>query len=409
MIQAADIWAAILAKLDDRVGPHGCATWFRPLTVLGCDDVVLRLRAPNDTFRAWFEENYGEVLRQTVEEVIGSPREVAISVGQPLPTAPDTGLLPVVQAAALERASPGSHWLIERLWTAGAVGIVGAPPKSYKSWLAMEMAVAVAAGVPCLGTFPVSTPGPVLLYAAEETLPAVRARLESLARHYKLDLGQLRVWVITAAALRLDRSDDQRRLQATVRHYHPRLLVLDPLIRLHTLDENASGPMAALLGFFRSLQRKTGTAIALVHHTRKNPAAGGAGYSLRGSSDLYAWLDCFLHLERRRGQLTLKAEHRSAPPFGPVPLQLTQRDDADTHLQILTESAALDLATPPDAIASRVLEVLSASPDPLSVAELRSRLRVRNQRLLESLRQLVSQRRACRVDGGYAAALPMPR
>ena len=47
MTQAADIWAAILAKLDDRVGPHGCATWFRPLAVLGCDDVVLRLEAPS--------------------------------------------------------------------------------------------------------------------------------------------------------------------------------------------------------------------------------------------------------------------------------------------------------------------------------------------------------------------------
>ncbi|MBM3668140.1 MAG: hypothetical protein FJW90_11850 [Actinobacteria bacterium] len=407
MTQPADIWTVILAKLEASVGPDVCSTWFRPLTVVGCDEGGLRLHAPNETFRAWLEENYGALLRQTVTEGLGSPREVAIAV--PSPAAPDTELLPVVRAAALERASPGSHWLIDHLWTRGAVGIVGAPPKSLKSWLALDMAVAVAAGVPCLGTFPVSTPGPVLLYAAEETLPAVRARLESLARHYQLDLAQIPVWVITADALRLDRADDQRKLEATVLHYQPRLLVLDPLIRLHTLDENASGPMAALLGFFRLLQRKTGTAIALVHHTRKNPAAGGAGYSLRGSSDLYAWLDCFLHLERRRGQLTLKAEHRSAAPFGPVPLQLTQPDGAGTHLQIVTETAAAAGAAPPDGIASRLLDVLAASPNPLSIAELRSRLHVRNQRLLETLRQLVSQRRVSRVDGGYAAAPPMPR
>lgn len=407
MTPATNLWATILAKLEDKVGSDACATWFRPLTVVACDNVVLRLQAPNDTFRAWLEENYGTLLRQTVSDVLGSPREVEIAV--PSPSAPDSALLPVVRAAALDRASPGSPWLIERLWMRGAVGIVGAPPKSYKSWLAMEMAVAVAAGVPCLGAFAVSSPGPVLLYAAEETLPAVRARLESLVRHYKLDLGQLTVWVITADSLRLDRADDQRKLEATVLHYQPRLLVLDPLIRLHGLDENASGPMAALLGFFRSLQRQTSTAIALVHHTRKNPAAGGAGYSLRGSSDLYAWLDCFLYLERRRGQLTLKAEHRSAAPFGPVPLQLAQPDGADTHLEILTDTAALDLATPPDGIASRILDLLAASPDPITVTELRSRLHVRNQRLLETLRQLLSQRRLRRVDGRYAAAFPTPR
>jgi len=407
MTPATDVWAAILAKLEAKVGSDACSTWFGPLTVVGCDDVGLRLHAPNETFRAWLEENYGAILERTVADVLGSSREAAISV--PSPSTADAGLLPVVRAAALERASPGSHWLIDHLWTRGAVGIVGAPPKSYKSWLAMEMAVAVAAGVPCLGTFPVSTPGPVLLYAAEETLPAVRARLESLARHYQLDLAQIPVWVITADALRLDRSDDQQKLEATLLHYQPRLLVLDPLIRLHGLDENASGPMAALLGFFRSLQRKTSTAIALVHHTRKNPAAGGAGYSLRGSSDLYAWLDCFLHLERRRGQLTLKAEHRSAAPFGPVPLQLAQRDGTDTHLEILTETPAPDVATAPDGIVSRILDLLAASPDPLTVAELRSRLHVRNQRLLESLRKLLSQRRLRRVDGRYAAAFPTPR
>jgi hypothetical protein len=37
-------------------------------------------------------------------------------------------------------------WLIEELWVDQAVGLIGGPPKSCKSYLALEMAVAVASG-----------------------------------------------------------------------------------------------------------------------------------------------------------------------------------------------------------------------------------------------------------------------
>jgi len=54
-------------------------------------------------------------------------------------------------------------WLIDQLWTAPAVGIIGGNPKSYKTWLALEMAVAVASGSACLDSFAVPSAGPVLL------------------------------------------------------------------------------------------------------------------------------------------------------------------------------------------------------------------------------------------------------
>ncbi|MFH1185806.1 MAG: hypothetical protein V1755_12340 [Chloroflexota bacterium] len=144
-----------------------------------------------------------------------------------------------------------------------------------------------------------------------------------------------------------------------------------------------------------------------MHHTRKNPAT--AGYSLRGSSDFYAWTDSFLLLQRRRGQLTLTAEHRSAPPFGPVALELAQQDAAHAHLELVsgdTSVAAAPAADPPDELRSRIIELLSTSPEPLTVAQLRSRLHVRNQRLVEALRQLSSQGKILRMENGYALQGP---
>jgi hypothetical protein len=402
-----DAWPTILSKLAAKIPTQAFNTWFRPTVCIGYDEAAVRLTVPNDRFRTLLLQNYGDVLKEAITEVFGTSHDLVILLETP-ESLPESSALPVVQAAALEVSAPSNPWLIEQLWTIGAVGFLGAPPKSFKTWLAMEMAVSVASGMPCLGTFPVPDPGPVLLYAAEDSVSAVRARLESLTLYHGVELGQLPFWVITADSLRLDRPDDQEKLEVTVARYQPRLLVLDPLIRLHQLDENASGPMAALLGFFRSLQRKTGTAIALVHHTGKHPAV--AGYSLRGSSDFYAWTDSFLHLQRRRGQLTLTAEHRSAPPFGPVALELARDDTSNTHLKLVAvdadPTASSITSDPVSRLADRILELLSASPEPLAAPHLRSVLRVRNERLVEALRNLLSENKIHRIDRGYAIGKP---
>ena len=85
----------------------------------------------------------------------------------------------------------------------------------------------------------------VLLYMAEDAAPVVKARLSSICRHRGLDLGALPVHLITAPALRLDRAYDQARLRAAVASYAPRLLVLDPFVRLHRIDENDAGQVSA--------------------------------------------------------------------------------------------------------------------------------------------------------------------
>jgi len=320
-------------------------------------------------------------------------------------TAPVTPApFPVVRPSDLRTsAASTTPWLIDQLWTAQAVGIIGGTPKSYKTWMALEMAVAVASGSACLATFAVPSPGPVLLYAAEDSESALRLRLESLAEHHRLHLAYLDIRVITADSLRLDRTTDQERLEATLMLHRPALLVLDPLVRLHAIDENAAGEIAALLGYLRVLQRKTATAIALVHHARKNVSAnGGAGYSLRGSSDLYAWVDSFLYLRRHHGQLMLSAEHRSASGAGPLPLELANVESGP-YLRLASASHASELA-PRDPLPDQILALLAQSPEPRTAESIRSSLQVRNQRLVEALRQLVDERKVVRLPQGYLLA-----
>src|ERR1700731_4659083 len=96
----------------------------------------------------------------------------------------------------------------------------------------------------------------------------------------------LDIQVITAPPVRLDLDADRRNLAETVARLQPRLLILDPFVRLHRIDENASGEVAPLLAYLRELQRRYGVAVLVVHHAKKGGGAVRAGQALSGSSEI---------------------------------------------------------------------------------------------------------------------------
>lgn len=55
--------------------------------------------------------------------------------------------------------------------------------------------------------------------------------------------------MITAPTVRPDLPANRDRLEHTVEQLKPRLLVLDPFVRLHRIDENASGEVAPLVAY----------------------------------------------------------------------------------------------------------------------------------------------------------------
>ena len=144
-----------------------------------------------------------------------------------------------------------------------------------------------------------------------------------------------------------------KRPMTTVRRLRPRLLVLDPLVRLHGIDENHAGDVAELLGYLRSLQRQLCLAVLLVHHTRKNAADGvAAGQGLRGSGDIHAFGDSNLYLQRTKEHLILSSEHRAAPAAVPVHLELVATDAETTHLEVIAIPGARPSGSRPSAYAS---------------------------------------------------------
>jgi hypothetical protein len=218
-----------------------------------------------------------------------------------------------------------------------------------------------------------------------------------MARHRGLDLAGVDIHVITAPVLRLDRSADRTRLLETTRRLRPRLLLLDPLVRLHGIDENNAGEVAELLAYFRSLQRQLDLSVLLVHHTRKNAAGGvAAGQGLRGSGDIHAFGDSNLYLRRTREHLVLSSEHRAAPAAAPVYLDLVATNAETTHLEVVAELREEKRR----GLEEQVLDLLPQGTV-LTRAKLRDCLAVQNERLGVALASLERAGRLCHTPAGW--------
>ncbi len=298
-------------------------------------------------------------------------------------------------AAELASSTAPLAWLADGLFLQGGAGILGGAPKSGKSFFALDLCVAVASATPCAGRFAITDKGRVTPLCAEDPHAVIVDRLRALARSRGLDLAGLTIDVIVEPAVRLP--EGLPRLRATIDKTQPRLLLLDPLIRLHRADENSAAEMSVILDGLRSLARDSNTAILLVHHTRKAAAGPSAGAALRGSSDLHAFGDTNLYFRKlgQDGAVELRIEHRATACPQPIQLRLVVDDEplSAARLVPIDKGNAVE-----DPLASRLLATLAKADAPMASRALRAALGVRNQLIGAALHTLLNQGRI-RRDG----------
>ena len=198
--------------------------------------------------------------------------------------------------------------------------------------------------------------------------------------------------------------EDQRRLKATIAAIRPGLLLLDPLVRLHRLDENSSREISGFLGYIRELQREFDVAVVLTHHSSKREHTR-PGQGLRGSGDLHSFGDSNLYLTRKRdGMIMVTTEHRGAAPIEPFAIELKPQNDSASLFVAEGAISAEDNDESKGSLAERVTDHLSSCSAPIPKAQLRAALRVNNQRLGEVLHGLKEQGNLVQHPNGWALA-----
>jgi len=207
--------------------------------------------------------------------------------------------------------------------------------------------------------------------------------------------------VITASTIRVGLVADHASLVETVATFKPRLLVLDPFVRLHRIDENNSGEVAPLLAFLRELQRRHALAVAVVHHAKKGTGNIRAGQALRGSSEFHAWGDSNLYLRRdSNDRIILTVEHRAASAMPALALELAQRDNA-LALEPTGADRPPERGVAPASLDQRITAALAEGEQPRPFADLRAVCRVRTTTLYERLAAMTAAGIIAKSADGY--------
>lgn len=225
-----------------------------------------------------------------------------------------TGLLARDYVAASSEEVP---WLVEDIWYDKAIGFIAGIPKSLKSTLAANLAVSVAGRNTFLG-YPVLRNGPVLFFQEEDADFVTRERLAALLADNPQAAANLYVFTPTTMRenLILSMPESVEKLEKTVEHYRPILVILDPFANISGVDdENKAVEVNRILESLRHLRDRYGTSVAIVHHMRKTlPGETGAwGQRMRGSGVFHAKTECALYTEVSDGIIYIRAEAKTRP------------------------------------------------------------------------------------------------
>jgi AAA domain-containing protein len=186
-------------------------------------------------------------------------------------------------------------WAVPQIVAEGMTILAG-KPKTGKSWLALDFAVAAAGGYPALGNIDCQQ-GDVLLLALEDNLRRLNQRLKAVLQ------GQPAPAALTIATewRRADAGglDD---LLDWLRAHHKtaRLVVIDTLQMIRGQRSKSEGVYAddyAAIGGLKALADRSNVPFLAVHHLRKE-AAGDPLESVSGTSGITGSADTILVLKR---------------------------------------------------------------------------------------------------------------
>jgi RecA-family ATPase len=222
-----------------------------------------------------------------------------------------------------DRPPKPSEWLIGGLLPKGNCAIIGGEPKSYKTWFALTCAIALSSGQSVMRKWKPRKRGKVLLYSPEGQGEGLRRRMYSLCSGMGVEPRSTLANIPSITERVLIDPDDlecYHRLRATVSKVQPDLLIMDPLVHLHNAEENDNVEMQRVLSMIRGIEVACpGLTQMIVHHTSKG--GDGGGYSLRGASAIYGWLDTLINITKKDDEAVrrVRIEHRD--DIAPLPTE----------------------------------------------------------------------------------------
>lgn len=235
------------------------------------------------------------------------------------------------------RESKGKAYYCNPLLPVGGRMVIGAPPKSFKSMLALNLAYDLAEGTPVFGVFAVPQPITVLMVEMEIGEHRLKDRMQKIheARGGEF-AGHTLHFASKDLRITLDTASGLANLKERIERVNPEVLILDPLRKLHRKSENSSDDMCQVFGNLEKIQQAYSLTVVMVHHAGKPGefTSMSSPLALRGSSEIFGDPDTVVMITKP-----------SEPNKNLIQLNFTWRSDAEPPpLRMLLDSDTLQFA-----------------------------------------------------------------
>jgi hypothetical protein len=228
------------------------------------------------------------------------------------------------------------HWVIDNVLPEKGFAALYGPPGSYKSFIALDIAEAVATGRQWMGN-QISSPGAVL-YIAGEGHGGIGARIKACKINNKTKDGA-QIYVIRYQLNLRSSADDFNLLMESIDALIDRTGIELRLVQIDTLarafgggNENDSQDMGAFIHNCGRLQRKLDCALMVLHHSGKDATKG-----LRGHSSLLGAVDTQLELQK------LASEDHRQGVAGTGILTISKQKDGQDNLKFGFEMIQINI------------------------------------------------------------------
>lgn len=270
---------------------------------------------------------------------------------------PSTSRYKLRDLAASVQSQP-IRWMVKGVLPATGIAAMYGPSGSGKSFLALDLAMAVAKGLPWFGKR--TKPCPVVYVCLEG-----ETGLSNRLRVYLLSHGAGGEFYAVTQPLDVLKEKDAPELAKAILELAAGqgLVIVDTFNRAAPgMDENASTDMGRAIAMLKGFQGAVGGLVLLVHHTGKDATKG-----MRGHSSLHAALDAAIEVTRngdQRGWQVAKSkdgEDGAGQPFQLEVVHLGLDEDGDPITSCVIKQGGAPVSKPLSPALQRGMESFNAA------------------------------------------------
>jgi len=173
--------------------------------------------------------------------------------------------------------------------------LIAGAKKARKTFLAYNFGIALASGG-SFGGFKIYNKHRVLIFSAEGGYYPNRERIQKMCQSIDDETRksmEIFLEICFDSRIKLEDDESYEELKAKIKEFKPNVIIIDPFVKFHHLEENSSKDMGNILERLRCLIEDYNISIILIHHLGKD-----INRSARGSSAILGEYDSCITLSK---------------------------------------------------------------------------------------------------------------